>query len=395
MAKNMSDNRNEVKADVDLAESLKRRDDHSHDSFRRGFSSILRRRYLEFTQRVSACRRGNESLTPHVSFAVARSYLQLTANSPTSLEAYLEGLRVCDLYHAAACLPWDAYAVPEPDVDPVAVLALSEIVRKKVYPTLRKRYGGDQCVDDAIDELLGHVMLPGQDGDIRLAQYSGRSRLETWLTTVGIRMVVSCLSGKRAEGEDDSEGGERAPTESNGMPPTAKEAREFVRQFYPCVVELVNGVSDPVRLQKLADCSEMSDREKQQYRQGLTDRQKIVFQLLYYRGLSPAETARVLDVTRPYVSQCIKLYRDRLCLLAAAVIEELAETAGVSLDVIIDGLDRLLQFFRQREWDSEWEDLSMDNDALQAFLDDLRKQRIGSESDRMNEKTDNEDSNDR
>lgn len=391
----MNDTTGDIEGDVDLASRLARRDNHSHDSFRKGFPSVLHRRYLEFTRQVSACRRRDESLTPHVSFAVACSYLKVTATARLSLETYLDGLRICDLYHAAACLRWDAYAVPEPDVDPAAVRALSEIVRKKVYPTLLKRYGRDQCVEDAIDELPGHVMLPGQDGDVRLAQYSGRSRLDTWLTTVGIRLVVSCLTGKRAAGEDESEGDERAAPASQGLSPTMKTARDFIRQFYPSVVELVNGVRDPLRLQKLAERTGMSDREKQQYRQGLTDRQKIVFQLLYFKGLSPAETARILDVSRPYISQSIKLFRDRLCVLASAVIEDLADNSGVSPDVIIEGLDGLLQFFRRREWDSEWEDISVGNDALQNFLDDLLKQRTGSDSDGTSEQNDKEDSNDR
>ena len=365
-----------VVQDPDLANRLARREQNAVEEFGQKLPILLQRNHEQFRRAVPGCIRVAESLTPHVGYAAARGYLASAEDDRTSqpFVRYTEQLRVFDLYHASACLPWDHYPVPHPDRDLAAVNLLNDIVHKRVYPTLRKRYGSDHCVEEAACELVGHVLLPGQDGEPRLASYHGRSRLESWLTAICWNLVRSLFRAKQAVGEADSEAAQPAEPIDTRTPDDQKAMR-FVRQFYRHIVELVDGVVDPARLDKIAEHFSWSEREKALYRAGLTDRQKIVFQMLYFKGMPPSEVASILNVSRSYISQCIKLYRERLQDVAFDVIEELADAANVSVEVIFSELEELLKFFQRREWEPEWEALAKDDDQFARFLNELRQQR--------------------
>ncbi len=358
-----------------LADRLVNREPSAVEELRGQLPSILKRNLEAFQRAVPNCTRCEKSLTPHVGYAAASGFLNgANQNQGETLCSYAEQLRISDLYHASACLPWSHYPVPEADADAAAVQFLNQIVLDRTYPTLRKRYGRDQCVDDAIDQLTAHVLLPAKDGAPRLASYGGRCRLDSWLTTIGVNLVNSCLRSHRAIGDDETSTN-AAAERVGGQPIESRQSMIFIRRFYQYIVELVYGVADEERLSRIAQAFGMTDLEKKKYRAGLTDRQKLVFQLLYFKGMLPSAVAELLMVTRPCINHFVNIYHERLRVLAFAVIEELADVTNVSVDTIVESLTELLQFFRRREWDSEWEDLSKNGDAFQQFVDELRRQR--------------------
>lgn len=358
-----------------LVDRLVNREPSAVEELRGQLPSILKRNLEAFQRAVPNCARCEKSLIPHVGYAAASGFLNATNGQETAaFVAYAERLRLSDLYHASACLPWRHYPVPDAHGDTSAVQSLHQIVMQRIYPTLRKKYGRDQCVDDAVDQLTAHVLLPATDGEARLAAYSGRCRLDSWLTTIGVNMVNSCLRGHRAIGEDDNSTA-AAPERVGSHAGESEQSLVFIRRFYQYIVELVHGVADEERLSRIAEAFSLTDLEREKYRSGLTDRQKLVFQLLYFKGMSPSAVAELLLVTRPCINHFVNIYRERLRVLAFAVIDEIADVADVSVDVIIESLTELLQFFRRREWDSEWEELSKGGDAFQQFVDELRRHR--------------------
>lgn len=361
--------------DQRFALELAQHNETAEANFRHEFRAALGQSFRSFRTRVPDCQRESESLSPHVSSVSGRGYVRLleAGDEHFNFNQYVDSLYLTDLYHASACLDWTAWRVPEPQCDRAAVAEVEALVHNRIRPTLLNRFRNQQCVEDVAGDLPGHVLLPGQSGQLRLVTYDGRSSLVTWMMSVAFRLVLTCL--RNQDRNAVGEAGQKATLEPPAVAdePTGPErASQFIRRFYPHIVELVEGIHVPERTQWLDEVCELPAREKEKYRNGLTDRQKIVFRLLYYRGLRPSDAAEILGVSRAYVSQCVRKFCERLATLAQGVIDELADEANVDRDLIVDELERLFHFLTSSEWDSDWEDISA-SDAAKAFLDALRR----------------------
>ncbi|WP_150106111.1 RNA polymerase sigma factor [Rubinisphaera brasiliensis] len=357
--------------DLELAVGLSDREEAAHSDFRGSHQSLLDRAHGVFHKAVPACKRPAHTLSPHVGYAAGRGYARLYVEVEASREEgrsgrarnlgeFLRTLTLHDLHHAAACLQWNAYPIAEIDADDCdeaeqrdrrtwdsdseAVRHLCVLVERRVLPYLRKRYRGSHLVQETIDSLPGHIMVDGEDGEVRLTQYSGRSALTTWLTGIAVRMVTDGLrrGDRAAVGEVGCEAQLEPTVETRDTDSTRAVA--FVQRFMTLIARVYAG---------------------------LTDRQRLVFQLLYFRGMSPSAAAATLGVARPYVSKCIRIFRLRLAELARDVIDELAEATNVDRQVIIEELDQLLQFLRCRERDGTLRPADPLDDDLKRLLDDL------------------------
>lgn len=378
--------------DRELAERLARPGEAAHGEFVHEFQVALDAGDHRFRNRVPDCGRSPDSLSPHVGFVTGRGYCKSAGNGDTpTLSEYVDRLMLPDLTHASAVLDWTAWPVKNPTSDPAAVEALRALVQERIRPTLLKRFGKNQCVEDASDEVSGHVLMPGANGEVRLNSYEGRSLLVTWLTATAFRLVLSCLRtiDRAAVGEAECEAAGQ-PEGADDKPAGPEPAWPFVRRFYPHMVEVVEGIREPARQQWLDHESNIPEREKEKYRKGLTDKQKNVFRLLYFRGIEPARVAKILHVTKPYISQCIRKYCERLAVLAEGVINELADQADVDRSEIVEELKKLFEFLASVKWDSEWDDVTRDMPWLQDFLDDLRRNREQQENDE-DKRTETED----
>lgn len=361
-------------SDIQFALALADRMRAAHSEFREEFRSTLDCAWEQFRLSCPSCQRCAQSLCPQVGVATGRGFVRSreTKDNLTPFSEYVDSLYLSDLHHASACLDWISWDVPESQSDPAAVAGLQVIAQSRIRPALLNRFRHNQCVDDAAGELSGHVLLPGQDGAPRLTAYDGRSELVTWLTSIAFRMVLTCLRKQRRQSDGETEAAEARQLNRSHPSPEAVHALPFIRRFYPHLVELVNGIQHPERRKWLEDKGDLPAREKDKFRQGLTDRQKIVFRMLYFRGIRASEAAEILGVSKAYISQCIRRYRERLAILAEGVIDELADEADIDRKVVIDELEKLFHFLASTEWDRTWQEVSGRDRQLLTFLQTLR-----------------------
>jgi RNA polymerase sigma factor (sigma-70 family) len=386
----------------------------AHDELCALFADAIAAGWKNFMRCQPECCRPPETLTPQIASAVDWGYGAYSSRSaeknqrPSTKNSYVERLNLADLHHAASCLRWDTYPVSSSaefpyEADSASVTGFLELIDQQVAPTLRRKFGGVQRVSDALDNLAGHVMVAGggdrvcsqsedlstgtdtpESGDDvqpRLARFSGRSTLVTWLTGIGIRLVLDRLRNRDrdASGDTDCNFNSDSQGQSSDLP---ERAQVFLRKFFPSVVELYFGITDSQKLGQVADASDIPVQLRNALRGGLTDRQKLVFQMLYFHGSSPSQVADILGVSRPYVSQCISSFRMRLSILARQVTEELAAATSVDAAEIGGLLDKLLEFLRHREWDSEWDEMARDDDDLQHFVRELKDSQIQDRDDK-------------
>ncbi|MEM9073827.1 MAG: sigma-70 family RNA polymerase sigma factor [Myxococcota bacterium] len=116
--------------------------------------------------------------------------LRLSRAVYAHLPASLEGAHAADVVLAALCAAGDT----------AAIRFLEETLRSDLAAAAAraKRAGIDE---DDLRQMLHHVLFAPRDGRPRIAQYSGRSALRTWLRVVLARLVVDHVrkrSGREA-----------------------------------------------------------------------------------------------------------------------------------------------------------------------------------------------------
>jgi len=121
--------------------------------------------------------------------------------SPSQTEAitFVNGLRGSDLYLASACALHGiggALATkegPARDEAGIAWRVFENTYKSYIHSLARFFHRSGFIADDLADDILADLFLPERSGVSRIASYSGRSSLSTWLRVIVCNRVVNAL----------------------------------------------------------------------------------------------------------------------------------------------------------------------------------------------------------
>jgi RNA polymerase sigma-70 factor (ECF subfamily) len=120
--------------------------------------------------------------------AVARGL----ADAADSAEAFAE-LHLADLYLAQACV----------DASPTALAAFEGMCKTVIEGSLRSMGLADHVIADVAQDVRSKLFVGANGAPSKIASYSGRASLKSWVRTVATRTAVSLLRKSTGESHDD------------------------------------------------------------------------------------------------------------------------------------------------------------------------------------------------
>jgi RNA polymerase sigma-70 factor len=130
--------------------------------------------------------------------SIVRKYLG-SSPSKSAVVAFVKGLHASDLYLATACARHGpggdlAYqkGVPAEDAS-VAWKVFETTYKSYIHSLARFFYRSGFIADDLADNILADLFLPERSGISRIASFSGRSSLSTWLRVVVCNRAINAL----------------------------------------------------------------------------------------------------------------------------------------------------------------------------------------------------------
>jgi len=114
------------------------------------------------------------------------------ADAPDPAEAFAE-LHVTDVYLAQACV----------GAAPAALAAFEEMCKSAIDGSLRSMGLADHVIADVAQDVRSKLFVGGGDAPAKIASYSGRASLKSWVRTVVTRTAVSLLRKSTGESHDD------------------------------------------------------------------------------------------------------------------------------------------------------------------------------------------------
>lgn len=146
------------------------------------------------------------------------------------LRKALLSIHAADLYLACGCLAKDDVALAEADTK----------ILPSVIPALQKVNAPDAAREDAIDRLR-HVMLFGEgEKPPKIAKYSGRGPLRSWLSVAAVRDLLGALrSNKEIPVDEDALVRNAAADQDPALTQLKKQYRkEFAEAFTAALAAL-------------------------------------------------------------------------------------------------------------------------------------------------------------
>ena len=250
--------------------------------------------------------------------SIIRKYL---GPSPTksAVITFVRGLHGGDLYLATACarhgLGGDAAErkdFPEGEAS-VAWKVFENTYKTYIHSLARFFHRSGFIADDLADSILADLFLPERSGASRIASYSGRSSLSTWLRVVVCNRAVNALR-------------------SNNH---AAQARELQREI-PDQPSLTT-VESTLRARRygpaLEDAFAAACRT-------LTPRQRLILLWRYEQGLQLGQIGRLLGIHQSNVTRQLERMQSHL---RKEVIKILAAKHGLSRSAIQECLKDIVE----------------------------------------------------
>ncbi len=186
---------------------------------------------------------------------------------------YFESLQLDHIKWVAAVLSRD-----EPSAS-----AFVHAIHQKVTPAIVARFRHQQFAVTAAEDLPSRILMIGQSNRPRIAEYLGRSRLETWLIGIGIRLAINERNRSgQAMGDGD-------PDVVSVEPETPFGA--------------VDDGDDMDQSEKLENLRRVLYQLAREVTEHSNEKRRLTLQLAVAQRLKPAEIADVLSVSRAYVAQ--------------------------------------------------------------------------------------------
>jgi RNA polymerase sigma factor (sigma-70 family) len=307
-----------------LAERLRAQDGQAVAELMPRCAVPLRQAWSELQRELPTLRSSLDNLLPSAGRAIGMAYLACPAEDEESLAGFAARLHLKDLLLVAGFLAGD----------PEAVGRVQEIIHAQVRPILFKRLSGKcppDLLNDSLAELAGHhfeIIGKGEHkGQQRLATFTGRSRLDTWLFATARNLVLNKLR-----------------TRSRG--PTLMSGQEAL---------LATGKVDASPSQALLN-HEAEQRGKhlreqlvlrlQQALREMPERRRLVAVLRWVQGLPPSQIAERLGVSRPAVSEQLHRACEQFEQAVGAIAREIATEANRKpadiMTLLLDQLGELL-----------------------------------------------------
>jgi RNA polymerase sigma factor (sigma-70 family) len=214
--------------------------------------------------------------------------------------------------------------------DAAASHAFLQLINTKVAGTIRRKLSNcPAAAEQAIDDLASHLLTGTKNTQSRLYKYRGEASLDTWMIAVGFKMTTSLIKKRSTVSIDTTDG-------------------------------LKENIGEPG-----ADCGSVGlERKAVYYRKRLlesimqalprmTNQQKLVFQLVWIKGLQSAKVAEDLGLSRARISQILRSVRLTIADAAAGVLDELSEETECPSEEMADYLRELFLHVAQPNEDAE------------------------------------------
>jgi RNA polymerase sigma-70 factor (ECF subfamily) len=236
--------------------------------------------------------------------SIIRKYLG-ESPSMAAIIGFVKGLHCSDLYLASACA---LYSPGGPKPNAISSADETGSLAWKVFETTYKGYirslarffhRGGFIADDVADNILADLFLPEHSGVSRIASYSGRSSLSTWLRVIVCNRAINALRSSHV-------------TQNLEMPPD------------PADEVSLNTVELALRAQRYGPMLEDSFAAACQT---LTPHQRLILLCRYEQGLQLGQIGRLLGIHQSNVTRQLERLQSRL---RSEVIAILSSKHGLS-----------------------------------------------------------------
>ena len=241
--------------------------------------------------------------------------------SPSKAQAidFVKGLHSSDLYLASACARHSPGGAAGQQ-DDFSVQQAS--VAWKIFETTYKGYIRNLArffhrtgfiADDLADNILADLFLPERSGVSRIASYSGRSSLSTWLRVIVCNRAINALRSN----SHLAHGREMQPDIADEPSLTSVELTLRARRYGPALEDSF-----------AAAC------------RTLTPRQRLILLWRYEQGLQLGQIARLLGIHQSNVTRQLERMQNKL---RSEVIAILSSKHGLSKSAIQECLNDIVE----------------------------------------------------
>jgi RNA polymerase sigma factor (sigma-70 family) len=214
-------------------------------------------------------------------------------------------------------LQWVAAAIQG---DEAANEAILSVIRGQVRGTLRRRFGDQPHVREALANLSSHLFLAGRDEACRLKLYRGEASLDSWM--VGIAMRLAINEGRRKR---------PASLAPHTLPP--------VRSSSSSDDNLVESQAETLRKKLTRLVREAQDQ--------MTDQERVVFRMVYALQRTPSQVASDLNLSRARISQVLKSLRAKVVDVVRSELTLLIAESGLDMSDMEKLVEQLLECLGQ------------------------------------------------
>ena len=205
---------------------------------------------------------------------ISHHHLPLPA-APAAVAAFLAGLHTSDLYLAVACGRQSE----------AAWLRFSRLYRDHLREVTRRVCPSRGLADEIADAAMGHVCMPDASGRSRIAAFDGRSSLGFWLAVIVKRLALREQQRQCNRAEGLAEHFDLIDRQSVERLEARVRRERYQGLIRDCLAEMASGLSE---------------------------RELLILQLRYQRGLKASEIADLLEVHRSSVTRQLERTHARL-----------------------------------------------------------------------------------
>ncbi len=250
--------------------------------------------------------------------AIVRKYLKPSASEDEVL-SFVKGLHAADLYLALACArhspggdgAWDDAA--SGDTASKAWKVFENTYKNYIRSLAHFFHRSGFIAEDLADSILADLFLPEHSGVSRIASYSGRSSLSTWLRVIVCNRAINALRGASH----------------------TSQSRE-VQADIPDIPSLAS-VELTLRARRYGPALEDSFAAACQT---LTPRQRLILLWRYEQGLQLGHIARLLGIHQSNVTRQLERMQSKI---RSEVIASLSSKHGFSRPAIQECLSDIVE----------------------------------------------------
>jgi len=232
-----------------------------------------------------------------------------------SFSAYVDSVRLDHIKWVAAVLKNDE----------AAATAFVTIIRTKVSPAIMAKFDHREFAARATEDLPSRIFMEGKSRRPRIAEYLGRSSLETWLVGIGYRLAIN---ERRRPGQ--APGGDVDVFADTAAGNTSTQDQ----------IDQIETIRNTLLAKSVDAVRKMNSQEQ------------LVFQMTVIKRLKPAQVAEYLSVSRARVSQIRQQIKQKIITGAEDFVSDIVERYGASRESVENLLWKILDELESNPSDS-------------------------------------------